>query len=182
MRRILRSSYAEKWPLRFLSNRSKFRPRMTYLPVYCDVCARGSLCGAGAQGEEQELMCSFCEGHVRVVPGPVYGDGDWLAFAEIDAALYAAELDGGNAAALAERLQGLMDSQESQTAIVRSMIEQLPELEKVRPALLNRLPRGLRMLKTLLVARFREPPLKSGPQTASTLRGSARAQRKTEAS
>lgn len=153
---------------------------MTYLPVYCDVCARGSLSGAGARGEEQQLMCSFCEGQVRVVPGPVYGDGDWLAFAEIDAALHSAGLDRGNALALAERLQGLMDSQESQTAIVRRMIEQLPELDTARPALLNRLPRGLRMLKTLLVARFRDLPLKSGPQTASTHRG-APAPRKTGA-
>lgn len=127
-------------------------------------------------------MCSFCEGPVRVVPGPVYDDGDWLAFAEIDAALYAAGLDGGNAAALAERLQGLMDSQESQTGIVRSMIEQLPELDKARPALLNRLPRGLRMLKTLLVARFRDLPLKSGPQTAPRNRDAAAAQRKSSAS
>jgi hypothetical protein len=155
---------------------------MTYLPVYCDICARGSLCGAVAQGDEQQLMCSFCEGPVRVVPGPVYGDGDWLAFAEIDAALYAAGLDGGDAEALAERLQRSMDSQESQTAIVRSMIEQLPDLDKARPALLNRLPRGLRMLKTLLVARVRDLPLKSGPQTASRNPDASPAPRKTEAS
>jgi hypothetical protein len=152
----------------------------TYLPVYCDACARGSLCGAVAPSDEQQLMCSFCEGPVRVIPGPVYGDGDWLAFAEIDAALYAAGLDGGNAHALAERLQGLMDSPESQTAIVRTMIEQLPELDKARPALLNRLPRGLRMLKTLLVGRFRDLPLKSGAHTAPATADAAR--RKTGAS
>jgi hypothetical protein len=160
-----------------------FRRSMTYLPVYCDACARGSLCGAVALGEEQQLMCSFCEGPVRVIPGPVYGDGDWLAYAEIDAALYAAGLDGGNAAALAERLQGLMDSQQPQTAIVRTMIEQLPELDKARPALLNRLPRGLRMLKTLLVGRFRDLPLKSGPHIAPPpSRDAAPARRKTSAS
>jgi hypothetical protein len=167
--------------LRLLRKWSKCRPPMTYLPVYCDTCARASLCGPGAPGEEP-LMCSFCEGPVRVVPGPVYGDGDWLAFAEIDAALYAAGLDGGNAAALAERLQGLMDSQESQTGIVRSMIEQLPELDRARPALLNRLPRGLRMLKTLLVARFRDLPLKSVTQASSRNRDEAAAQRKVGAS
>jgi hypothetical protein len=161
-------------PLRKRSDRSIFRPSMTYLPVYCDSCARGSLCGPGAHGDEQPLMCSFCEGPVRVIPGPVYGDGDWLAFAEIDAALYAAGLDGGNAHALAERLQSLMDGPESQTAIVRTMIEQLPELDKARPALLNRLPRGLRMLKTLLVGRFRDLPLKSGSHTAPANADTAR--------
>lgn len=103
---------------------------------------------------------------MRVIPGPVYGDGDWLAFAEIDAALHAADLDGGQAHALAEQLQELINHEESQTAIVRSMIERLPVLDRARPALLNRLPRGLRMLKTLLVGRFRDQPLKSGPQAA----------------
>lgn len=137
-----------------------------YLPVYCEACAHASLSAATPGADEQDLFCSFCEGPVRVIPGPVYGDGDWLAFAEIDAALHAADLDGGQAHAFAERLQELVDAGESQTAIVRAMIEQLPVLDRARPALLNRLPRGLRMLKTLLVGRFRDQPLKSGPQAA----------------
>jgi hypothetical protein len=102
-----------------------------------------------------------------VIPGPVYGDGDWLAFADIDDAVYSADLDGVRASMLADALQDLLDDAQPPTAIVQVMIERLPALAKARPALLNRLPRGLRMLKTLLVARSRDLPLKSGPHVTA---------------
>lgn len=140
---------------------------MTYLPVYCEACAHASLSTPSSPEGEQRVVCSFCEGPARVIPGPVYGDGDWLAFADIDDAIYSADLDGVRASMLADELQDLVDHAEPPTAIVRVMIEKLPALAKARPALVNRLPRGLRMLKTLLVARSRDLPLKSGPHVTA---------------
>lgn len=140
---------------------------MTYLPVYCEACAHASLSTPTNPEGERQVVCSFCEGPARVIPGPVYGDGDWLAFADIDDAVYSADLDGVKASMLADELQELVDSGEAPTAIVRSMIEKVPALAKARPALVNRLPRGLRMLKTLLVARSRDLPLKSGPHVTA---------------
>jgi hypothetical protein len=127
---------------------------MTYLPVYCDSCAHASLATAGVT--EADLQCSFCEQTARVIPGPVYGDGDWLAFAEIDAAVFEAQLDGAQATLLAHAMQELLDAREAPAAVVQKMIERLPVLGRCRPALLNGLPRGLRMLMTLLIARTRE--------------------------
>ena len=130
---------------------------MTYLPVYCESCAHASLATAG--GAERNLQCSFCEEPARVIPGPVYGDGDWLAFAEIDAAVFEAQLDGPQATLLAHGMQELLDRQDTAPSIVQRMIERLPVLARCRPALVNRLPRGLRMLMTLLIARTRDEPL-----------------------
>jgi hypothetical protein len=141
---------------------------MTYLPVYCEACAHASL-SSPSNPEGEKLVCSFCEGPARVIPGPVFGDGDWLAFADIDDAVYSADLDGVRASMLADELQDLVDRAEEPTAIVRLMTEKLPALVKARPALVNRLPRGLRMLKTLLVARSRDLPLKSGPLATAEL-------------
>lgn len=130
---------------------------MTYLPVYCDSCAHASLATAG--GTEGHLQCSFCEQTARVIPGPVYGDGDWLAFAEIDAAVFEAQLDGPQATVQVHALQELLDRQETPMVVVQQMIERLPVLARCRPALVNRLPRGLRMLMTLLIARTRDEPV-----------------------
>lgn len=153
---------------------------MTYLPVYCEACAHASLSSPTNPEGEEQLVCSFCEGPARVIPGPVYGDGDWLAFADIDDAIYSADLDGVHASMLADELQDLVDRAEEPTTIVRLMTEKLPGLGKARPALVNRLPRGLRMLKTLLVARSRDLPLKSGPLATAELEppASARAGRR----
>lgn len=134
-----------------------------YLPVYCESCAHASL---AAQGE-QHLHCSFCEAPARVIPGPIYEDGDWLAFADIDKAVFEAELDGLRASALAEELQQMLNRRDAQEAIVQQMLVLLPPLASARPALVNRLPRGLRMLMTLLLARSRDLPLKSGPHSAA---------------
>jgi hypothetical protein len=95
------------------------------------------------------------------VPGPLYGDGDWLAFADIDRALFDASLDGEQASALGEELQQLLNRKLELRAIVDQMIRRLPALGKCRPALVNGVQRGLRMLTTLLVARTRDQPLRS---------------------
>lgn len=130
-----------------------------YLPVYCASCAHASLSSAGA-GEHQ-LRCSFCEASARVIPGPIYEDGDWLAFAEIDRAVFEGDLDGARASVLAEELQQMLDRKDAPLAVVQQMIERLPSLASARPALVNRLPRGPRMLMTLLIARTRDLPASS---------------------
>ncbi|RYZ07573.1 MAG: hypothetical protein EOO73_11380 [Myxococcales bacterium] len=130
---------------------------MTYLPVYCESCAHASLASAGEP--EANLQCSFCEEPARVIPGPVYGDGDWLAFAEIDAAVFEAQLDGPQATLLAHAMQEMLDRQDPAPAIIQQMTARLPVLARCRPALVNRVPRGLRMLMTLLIARTRDEPL-----------------------
>jgi len=124
-----------------------------YLPVYCDFCARASL--AAFEDGQLRPCCAFCEAPARVVPGPIYGDADWLAFADIDAALSEAELAGATATALADELQHLMDIREAPQDIVKQMVTRLPPLTKARPALVNGLTRGTRMLMTLLGARTR---------------------------
>ena len=133
----------------------------TYLPVYCATCARASLSSAAAT---EPQVCAFCESSARVVPGPIYGDGDWLAFADVDSAVYEAALDGAQAAMLAEQLQQLLTEQAPSVRIVEGMIERVPALANCRPALLNGLPRGVRMLMTLLVARSRDRPLSAAEQ------------------
>ena len=130
-----------------------------YLPVYCASCARASLSTAGAS---EPQLCSFCEGSARVVPGLIYGDGDWLAFADIDTAVFEAALDGSESAMLAEELEQLVTKREPAEAIVERMIQRVPTLVTCRPALVNGLPRGVRMLMTLLVARGRDKPLNAG--------------------
>jgi hypothetical protein len=94
-----------------------------------------------------------------VVPGPIYGDGDWLAFADIDNAIFDAALDGSQASILVEEMQRMFNQEQKLEAIVQQMIKLLPPLAKGRPALLNNAQRGLRMLTTLLVARSRDQPL-----------------------
>lgn len=94
-----------------------------------------------------------------MVPGPIYGDGDWLAFADIDNAVFNAALDGSQATILAEELQQMFSQEQKLEAIVQHMIQRLPSLAKGRPALVNNAQRGLRMLTTLLVARSRDQPL-----------------------
>lgn len=94
-----------------------------------------------------------------MVPGPIYGDGDWLAFADIDNAVFNAALDGSQAIILAEELQQMFNQKQTLEAIVQRMIQLMPSLAKGRPALVNNTQRGLRMLTTLLVARSRDQPL-----------------------
>src|SRR5688572_26917800 len=127
---------------------------MIYVPVYCEKCARGSL--AQAKGGEQQLLCSFCEGQTRPVPGPAYSDSDWLAFAEIDNAVFEAELDNLRAAVLADELQTMIDRDAGLSKAVGHVIERVPSLVSVRPALVSQPPRGLRMLVTSLRARLRD--------------------------
>jgi hypothetical protein len=130
---------------------------MAYLPVYCASCDRASL--ASKAGGELRI-CAFCEGPARVVPGPLYGDGDWLAFAEIDQAVFAAALEAAEARALTDELQQMLTQREKPSDVVQRLTERLPSLAKCRPALVNDVQRGLRMLATQLLARSRdEPPL-----------------------
>jgi hypothetical protein len=105
------------------------------------------------------------------VPGPTYSDGDWLAFAEIDKAVAEAELLGVQANELADELQDLMSSEQAPLAIVQRMIDRLPSLANARAALVNRLPRGPRMLMTLLSARSRDLAIAPG-EYPTTLLGS----------
>jgi hypothetical protein len=138
-----------------------------YLPVYCSVCARASL---SSKSEADPQICAFCEGSARVVPGPIYRDGDWLAFADIDSAVFDAELDGARASGLAEELQQMLAQQSNPQIIVDSMIQRVPNLVNCRPALVNGVQRGLRMLTTLLVARSRDRQLDADEVTAAAAR------------
>jgi hypothetical protein len=129
---------------------------MSYVPVYCDDCGRGSL--VRAKNAQQPLLCAFCEGPTRPIPGPAFADADWLAFADVDNAVFEADLDAFKAASLAAKLQSLIDRGESPSAMVAFVTENEPALMKARPALLNQPQRGLRMLMTALTARSRETP------------------------
>lgn len=133
-----------------------------YLPVYCASCARASL---STKSPNDPQLCSFCEGPARVVPGPIYDDGDWLAFADIDNAVFDAALDGSQATILVEELQQMFVHEPKLETIVQRMIKLLPPLAKGRPALVNNTQRGLRMLTTLLVARTRDRPLSAADAT-----------------
>lgn len=135
-----------------------------YLPVYCAPCARASLSTTSASDPQ---LCSFCEGPARVVPGPIYDDGDWLAFADIDNAVFDAALDGSQASVLVEELQQMFGQEQKLETIVQRMIKLLPALAKGRPALVNNTQRGLRMLTTLLVARTRDRPLSAADATGA---------------
>jgi hypothetical protein len=134
---------------------------MAYLPVFCEPCARASL--AALEAGSHELRCSFCEEPGRVIPGPIYADGDWLTFADIDKSLFEAELNGLQATALVEVLRQMLDSADPPELIAKRMIERVPSLAHARGALLDRLPRGLNMLMTLLVGRTREDALSGRP-------------------
>jgi hypothetical protein len=65
---------------------------------------------------------------------------------------------------LAEQLQQLLTEQAPSVGIIEAMIERVPALANCRPALVNGLPRGVRMLMTLLVARSRDRPLSTAEQ------------------
>lgn len=135
---------------------------MAYLPVYCEACCRASM---ATEDAERVLHCTFCEGAARVIPGPIYSDDDWLAFAELDTAVFDAALDGVQAAALAEDMRTLQLSSAARDEVTSRMLQLLPSLSRVRPALVNRWPRGPRMLVTLLEARSRERTF-TGPQSS----------------
>ena len=128
----------------------------TYLSVYCAACARASLSTASPSAPQ---VCSFCEGPARVVPGPVFNDGDWLAFSEIDDAIFEAALDGDQVATLTDELQEGLTRPESYKAMIELMIARIPSLQRCRPALVNGVTRGARLLMTLLSARSRDLPI-----------------------
>lgn len=126
-----------------------------YVPVHCEECARSSL----SLPTEGCPICSFCEAPARVVPGPIFGDGDWLAFAEIERSVYDADLSAEVASHLAEELQQAIERQDEPIHIVQEMIKRVPALVKARPALVSALPRGLRLLMVQFIARTRPTPL-----------------------
>jgi hypothetical protein len=125
---------------------------MAYLPVYCDDCGHASMAAYDSDGA---LLCAFCETESRPLPGPLYSDADWLAFAELDSAVFAARLDPSRARLLSEETLSLLVRGESAGVGAKRMIERLPELARVKPALLDQWPRGPRMLVILLLARSR---------------------------
>jgi hypothetical protein len=145
---------------------------VTYLPIYCASCKRASLSPMSDEGSEPSL-CSFCEVAARIVPGPLYSDGDWLTFAQIDQALAGAELLGVQAGELADELQRWMDSPEEPLAIVQHMLRRLPSLMSARLALVSEPPRGLNILLSLLTVRTGDRWLKSGEYPATLLGPSA---------
>lgn len=125
----------------------------SYLSVYCAACARASLSTASPSAEQ---VCSFCEGPARVVPGPVFGDADWLAFSEIDDAIFDAALDADQVASLTDELERLLTRPDDSQAIVELMMQRIPSLQRCKPALANGVTRGARILMTLLSARSRD--------------------------
>jgi len=129
---------------------------MSYLPVYCDACLRASLAPLLPDSAEQPYRCGFCEGSARVVPGPTYGEGDWLAFAEIDGALFDADIDGMQAQTLLAELDSLRDQGTGTSAAVEFLLGKLPQLSNAKGALAVGWSRGLGMLQTLLIARTRD--------------------------
>ena len=75
---------------------------------------------------------------------------------DIDSAVFDAALDGPRASVLAEEMQQMLTQQSDPQLIVESMIQRVPQLARCRPALVNGVQRGLRMLATLLMARSRD--------------------------
>jgi hypothetical protein len=143
----------------------------SYLPVYCAACARASLSTSSPSAQQ---VCSFCEGPARVVPGPVFGDGDWLAFSEIDDAVFEAGLHRDEVAALTEELQQLLPRPDSSQSAIQLMIQRIPSLERCRPALVNGPTRGARLLMTLLSARSRDLPVTAEVYRAAALQSMER--------
>lgn len=125
----------------------------SYLSVYCAACARASLSTASPSAEQ---VCAFCEGPARVVPGPVFGDADWLAFSEIDDAIFEAALDADQVASLTDELEQSLTRPDDSQAVVELMLQRIPSLQRCRPALANGVTRGARLLMTLLSARSRD--------------------------
>jgi hypothetical protein len=139
--------------LALMTNQVHRRVAMTYVPVYCDACARGSL--VRAKHVLEPLPCTFCEEQTRPIPGPAFGDGDWLAFADIDAAVFEADLDAERASSLAAELQAGLDRNEPFPAMIAQMLAREPALAAARPALVNDPARGVGMLMTAFTARLR---------------------------
>jgi hypothetical protein len=109
----------------------------------------------------EPLPCTFCEGQTRPIPGPAFGDEDWLAFADIDAAVFEADLDAERASSLAAELQAGLDRKESFPTMIAQMLAREPALAAARPALVNDAARGVSMLMTAFTARLRpvsKPP------------------------
>lgn len=142
-------------------------PRMLYVPVFCVSCARCSL--SAAKDGRHALLCAFCEWPARAVPGPAYGDGDWLAFAEIDRAVFDAGLSAVEALSLASELQAMLENGVSFVQTTERLVARVPSLSSARPALVSQPTRGLRMLATTLSARTREESTlsQSAPNSAA---------------
>lgn len=122
-----------------------------YVPVHCEACARSSL----SPPTEGTPSCSFCEAPARVVPGPIFRDDDWLAFAEVEQAVASAELRGEAAAVLAEELQQELERGRDPLQVVQGTIKRVPALANARPALVSAPRRGIQLLVVQLIARIR---------------------------
>jgi len=136
----------------------------TYLPCYCASCGHASLVD-----EQSDPVCAFCEAAASIIPGAVYGDDDWLAFAEIDRAVARAALHGVQASALADELQELMLAEVEPRAIAEHMLRRLPALLGARLALMSLASRGLNILTTALSARARDLALIPGEYPTNLL-------------
>jgi hypothetical protein len=79
-----------------------------------------------------------------------------LAFADIDKAVFEADLDSVRASTLAAQLQAGLDRGETFATLIKQMLENEPALKPARPALSNQPDRGLRILMTALTARVRD--------------------------
>jgi len=153
---------------------------MLLLPVYCEACARASLVSPAER--EHGLVCPSCTAAVRVVPGPAYRETDRSAFEEIEAAVSGARLGGAEAYILAEALREMLRGEYVSELVVARAIERLPSLAAAR-ATLSRYPRhGVGMLMTILSARSRDAPRRSGEYPASPSPPSGQGQHATAAS
>lgn len=103
----------------------------------------------------------------------MFGDGDWLAFSEIDDAVFEAELHRDEVDALTEELQQLLERPDSAQPALQLMIQRIPSLERCRPALVNGPTRGARLLMTLLSARSRDLPITAGGYRTAALQSNS---------
>lgn len=112
-------------------------------------------------------VCPSCGAAARVVPGPAYGETDRFAFEEIEAAIFDARLDGVEGYMLAEALREMLRGEYLFELVAARMIERLPSLARARAALLRQPRDGFGMLMTVLTARSREAPRRSGKYPAA---------------
>lgn len=100
-----------------------------------------------------------------MVPGPIFRDEDWLAFAEVEQAVANAELRGDAAAALAEELQQELERGRDPLQVVQGTLKRVPALANARPALVSAPRRGIQLLVVQLNARTRATSADEGRLT-----------------
>jgi hypothetical protein len=123
---------------------------MSYIPVFCAMCARTTLADEHAEGTL--LACGFCERTASPVVGPAYGEQDLLAFAEIERAVAEAVLQSHDAQILSSLLQRWLDEPLPPHTIIHQLLARLPVLVAARGALFDDPKRAVGMLLTTIGA------------------------------